>query len=55
MIINATACYQEEIDAEIRSRIKATIEVHSDTYKSDKCARVLARSLYQNMLQAMPN
>lgn len=55
MVINATAYYQEEVEAEIRNRIKATVEVHSDSYKSDKYARALARSLYQNMLQAMPN
>lgn len=55
MIINATAYYHEEEEAEVKSRLRATLQVHSDVPWSDDYARAMARTIYQNMLQAMPN
>lgn len=54
MIINATAYYHEEENAELTSRLKASLQVYSDTPKSDDYARAMARAIYQNMIQAMP-
>ena len=55
MIINATAYYHEEEEAEVKSRLRATLQVHSDVPWSDDYARAMARTIYQNMLHAMPN
>ena len=55
MIISANAYYNEEDNAEVKCRLRASVNVCSELAESDDKARALARSLYQNLLFMIPS
>lgn len=54
MIIKASAFYQESEHGEVKSKLKAKIQVYSGSVETDETARGIARAMYHNMVRPAP-